>query len=269
MIAFPFCKINLGLRILSKRSDGFHSIETCFYPVPWTDILEIIPSEEFAFTTSGISIAGDLSNNLCVRAYYLLQPEFNLPPIKIHLHKSIPIGAGLGGGSADAAFTLTLLNQLFELKLPIGQLKKFASQLGSDCSFFLEMKPQMGEGKGEELSDAAVDLKSKFLIIVKPTVHISTQEAYAGIKVKSQKIIVREVVEKYPLPQWRDHLVNDFEESIFEKFPVISQIKKSLYAKGATYASMSGSGSSVFGIFEKPVDLRSSFPEYTYWSGLL
>jgi 4-diphosphocytidyl-2-C-methyl-D-erythritol kinase len=148
-------------------------------------------------------------------------------------------------------------------------LKKFASQLGSDCSFFLEMKPQMGEGKGEELSDAAVDLKSKFLIIVKPDVHISTQEAYAGIKVKSPKNTVKEVVEKQPLSKWRDHLVNDFEESIFEKFPVISQIKKSLYAKGATYASMSGSGSSVFGIFEKSVDLRSSFPEYTYWSGLL
>lgn len=269
MIAFPFCKINLGLHILSKRADGFHSIETCFYPIPWTDILEIIPSNEFTFTTSGISIEGDPSNNLCVRAYYLLKSDFSLPGIKIHLHKVIPMGAGLGGGSADAAFTLTLLNQLFELKLSNGQLKQYASQLGSDCSFFLEKKPQLGEGKGDELSDAAVDLKNKFLVIVKPDIHVSTQEAYAGVKPALQKIAVREVVEKYPLPRWKDNLINDFEVSVFKKFPVIREIKKSLYDNGATYASMSGSGSSVFGIFEKPVDLKSSFPGYTYWSGLL
>jgi 4-diphosphocytidyl-2-C-methyl-D-erythritol kinase len=269
MIAFPFCKINLGLSILSKRTDGFHAIETCFYPVPWTDILEIIPSDEFAFTTSGISIAGDQSANLCVRAYRLLQSDYNLAPVKIHLHKIIPMGAGLGGGSADAAFTLILLNQVFELKLSIGHLKRYASQLGSDCSFFMEMKPQLGEGKGEELSDTAVELKNKFLVIVKPDIHISTQEAYAGVNLKSQKITVREVVERFPLPHWKDNLINDFEERIFEKFPVVREIKKTLYAKGATYASMSGSGSSVFGIFEKPVELKSSFQGYTYWSGLL
>jgi 4-diphosphocytidyl-2-C-methyl-D-erythritol kinase len=269
MIAFPFCKINLGLSILSKRTDGFHSIETCFYPVPWTDILEIIPSDEFVFTTSGISIEGNLSTNLCVRAYALLQTEFNLPPVSIHLHKIIPMGAGLGGGSSDAAFTLLLLNQLFELKLSIEHLKRYASQLGSDCSFFLEKKPQMGESKGEELSHAAVDLENKFLVIVKPDIHVSTQEAYAGVNTKSQKITVKELVENQLLPEWKDHLINDFEESVFKKFPVISEIKKSLYAKGATYASMSGSGSSVFGIFEKSLDLKSSFSGCTYWSGLL
>ncbi len=269
MVAFPFCKINLGLSILSKRTDGFHSIETCFYPVPWTDVLEIIPSDELTFTASGIPIDGELSSNLCLKAYYVLQRDFNLSPVKIHLHKIIPMGAGLGGGSADAAFTLTLLNQLFELKLTIKQLKIYASRLGSDCGFFLERKPQLGEGRGEELSEVSVDLKNKFLIIVKPDIHISTQEAYAGIKVKSPKNRVKEVVEKQPLPKWRDHLVNDFEESIFEKFPVISQIKKSLYSKGATYSSMSGSGSSVFGIFEKPVDLELNFQRSIYWSGIL
>ncbi len=269
MIAFPFCKINLGLSILSKRTDGFHSIETCFYPVPWTDILEIIPSDEFAFTTSGISIEGDRSTNLCVRAYHLLQPDFNLSPVKIHLHKIIPMGAGLGGGSADAAFTLTLLNQIFELRLSIEQLKRYASQLGSDCSFFLERKPQLGEGKGEELSDAVVDLENKFLVIVKPDIHVSTSEAYAGVKAKSLQKTARQVVEKHPLPKWRDNLINDFEESIFERYPAIKKIKESLYFNGAAYSSMSGSGSSVFGIFERPVDLKSNFPGSTYWSGVL
>lgn len=269
MIAFPFCKINLGLSVLSKRADGFHAIETCFYPVPWTDILEIIPSDEFLFTTSGIPIDSDGSNNLCVRTYYLLQREFNLGPVKIHLHKIIPMGAGLGGGSADAAFTLKLLSQLFELKLTIDQLKYYASQLGSDCSFFLENKPQVGEGKGAELSDVVIDLKNKFLVIVKPDIHVSTQEAYAGVNPKSPTIRVREVVETYPLSKWRDHLINDFEESVFEKYPAIKRIKEALYKEGAMYSSMSGSGSSVFGIFEKPVDLKSIFPRSTYWSGLL
>lgn len=269
MIAFPFCKINLGLSILSKRTDGFHSIETCFYPVPWTDILEIIPSDEFAFTTSGISIEGESSKNLCVKAYSLLQPDFNLGPVKIHLHKIIPMGAGLGGGSADAAFTLGLLNQLFELKLTIDQLKVYASRLGSDCSFFLEKKPQLGEGKGEELSEAEVDLKNKFLIIVKPDIHISTQEAYAGVKAKSKSNTVKAVVEKQPLSKWKDYLINDFEESVFENYPSIKEIKDHFYNKGAIYSSMSGSGSSVYGIFEKPVNLVSSFPQSTYWSGLL
>ena len=269
MIAFPFCKINLGLSILSKRMDGFHSIETCFYPVPWTDILEIIPSDEFAFTTSGISIEGDRSTNLCVRAYHLLQPDFNLPPVKIHLHKIIPMGAGLGGGSADAAFTLTLLNQVFELRLTIEQLKVYASKIGSDCSFFLEKKPKLGTDRGEILCDITVDLKNKFLIIVKPDVHVSTQEAYTGVVAKTSKITVRKVVENYPLPKWRDNLINDFEESIFERYPIIKEIKESLYSKGAAYSSMSGSGSSVFGFFEKPVDLKSNFPGSTYWSGVL
>lgn len=269
MIAFPFCKINLGLSVLSKRADGFHAIETCFYPVPWTDILEIIPSDEFSFTATGIPIDGDGSNNLCVRAYHLLQREFNLGPVKIHLHKIIPMGAGLGGGSADAAFTLKLLSQLFELKLTIDQLKYYASQLGSDCSFFLESKPQVGEGKGDELSNVVIDLKNKFLVIVKPDIHVSTQEAYAGVNPKSPTIRVREVVETYPLPKWRDHLINDFEESVFEKYPAIKKIKEALYKEGAVYSCMSGSGSSVFGIFEKPVDLKSSFPRSIYWSGLL
>jgi len=269
MVVFPFCKINLGLILLSKRADGFHSIETCFYPVPWTDVLEIIPSDEFAFSSSGISIEGEASNNLCVKAFRLLQPEFNLQPVKIHLHKIIPMGAGLGGGSADAAFTLNLLNQLFELKLTVDKLKEYASKIGSDCSFFIQKGPQFGEGRGEVLSDTAVDLSNKFIVLVKPEIHISTKEAYGGIKINSKKNSVKDVLEKHSLAEWRDYLINDFEESIFEKHPSIKEIKESLYRKGAIYASMSGSGSSVFGIFEEPIDLKSNFSDYTYWSGFL
>jgi 4-diphosphocytidyl-2-C-methyl-D-erythritol kinase len=269
MVAFPFCKINLGLSILSKRTDGFHAIETCFYPVPWTDILEIIPSDEFDFAISGIPIESDRSSNLCVRAYHLLKSDFNLLPVKIHLHKIIPMGAGLGGGSADAAFTLDLLNEIFELKLTNERLKGHAVKLGSDCSFFLERKPQLGEGRGEVLSDVAVDLKNKFLVIVKPDIHVSTQEAYTGVKPKLSEVTVREVIENYPLSGWRDNLINDFEESVFIKYPAIKRIKETLYSKGATYSSLSGSGSSVFGIFEKPVDLKPDFQGLTYWSGIL
>jgi 4-diphosphocytidyl-2-C-methyl-D-erythritol kinase len=268
MISFPPCKINLGLQIVSKRPDGFHNIETCFYPIPWTDILEIIPSNTFEFTKSGISIDGKPEDNLCVKAYQLLQADFDLSPVKIHLHKVIPTGAGLGGGSSDGAYTLRLLNTIFSLGITTTLLKEYASRLGSDCSFFIEDKPMIGTGRGEILENIKVDLKGRFLVLVKPAVQISTAEAYGSITPAFSKNRIKEVVEM-DISNWKSLLRNDFEHPLFGKYPVISEVKEKFYQAGAIYASMSGSGSAVYGIFEKRVELRELFPGTTNWSGIL
>lgn len=266
MISFPPCKINLGLTVVSKRPDGYHDLETCFYPIPLTDALEILPSKTTSFEISGNIVPGSSSDNLCIRAYHLLQKDFNLSPVSIHLHKIIPTGAGLGGGSSDGAHTLRLLNQVFKLKLSIEKLKTYALQLGSDCPFFIEDKPMLGSGRGEVLTDISINLSGKFFVLVKPNVHVSTAEAYAGVTPKQQSIGIKDILEKKPIEQWKNHLKNDFEESVFTKHPVIEDIKQKLYQQGALYASMSGSGSTVYGIFEKPVELKGQFPEMIYWS---
>jgi 4-diphosphocytidyl-2-C-methyl-D-erythritol kinase len=268
MIAFPPCKINLGLNILSKRQDGFHNIETCFYPIPWTDILEVIPAGETEVTFSGNSIPGRAEQNLCLKAYELVKNDFDIEPVKIHLHKIIPIGAGLGGGSSDAAFTLRLLSHVFDLNLSPGLLRKYASQLGSDCSFFMQDKPQLGFGKGELLHDLDITLKGFWLILVKPPIHVSTQQAYSGVVPKLPQIQLAKALQ-LPITQWKGLLENDFEESIFKQYPEVGVIKNQLYEQGAIYASMSGSGSSVFGLFEKPVQLNNLFSEMQYWEGAL
>lgn len=268
MVSFPPCKINLGLHITSKRSDGYHNLETCFYPVPWTDILEIIPSESFSFTRSGIDIAGDKNDNLCVKAFKLLQAEYNLDPVKIHLHKVIPMGAGLGGGSSDGAYTLRILNQLFNLSISQEQLQQYAATLGSDCPFFTFDKSMLATGRGEVLSEVTLDLKDFFIVIIKPPVHVSTTEAYAGVKPSKPLVDIRTIIETEPITQWKNLLKNDFEESVFLKFPQIESIKKMLYKYGAVYASMSGSGSAVFGIFNHPID-TIAFREYDHWSATL
>lgn len=269
MISFPPCKINLGLNVISKRPDGYHEIETCFYPVPWTDILEIILSDVLTFTNSGNSIPGKKEDNLCLQAYQLLKNDYNLAPVKIHLHKIIPTGAGLGGGSSNAAFTLRLLNTIFNLGLNVNQLKMYAAQLGSDCAFFIEDKPMIGSGRGEVLREAKLKLEEKFIVIVKPEVHVSTAEAYMGVKPAHKVGDAKYTVERTTFEDWKDLLVNDFEESVFQKYPLIKEIKTKLYEYGACYASMSGSGSAVYGIFEKPVKLKGHFPAMTYWSGVL
>ena len=266
MIAFPPCKINLGLNVLSKREDGFHNLETIFYPVQWTDILEIIPSEETTFTSSGISIPGEESENLCLKAYQLLQDDFKIAPVKIHLHKIIPIGAGLGGGSSDTAYTLRLLNSIFKLSLSTDQLKQYASKLGSDCSFFVEDRPMIGTGKGEILEPIELSLKKYYLVLIKSPIHVSTKEAYNNLIPKKPTHQLSEIVNG-SINNWKDLLKNDFEESVFRKYPEIKVIKNKLYEEGAVYASMSGSGSSVFGLFEKPVSLREKFIGLDYWEG--
>jgi len=268
MIAFPHCKINLGLHVISKRDDGYHNIETCFYPVPWTDILEIIPATEFSFTSSGSVIPGREEDNLCIKAYHLLQSQFDLAPVKIHLHKVLPTGAGLGGGSADAAFTLRLLNSVFDLKLDTNQLGNFAAQLGSDCSFFVQDKPMLGSGRGEQLADLPVSLKGLYMVLVKPDIHVSTADAYAGVKPHTPPQTLTEIL-TYPVAEWKDHLVNEFEKSVFEKYPAIEVIKNRLYNQGAIYASMSGSGSSVFGIFKSKTELSHQFKGMEYWADYL
>jgi len=268
MVSFPHCKINLGLNVVSKRPDGFHNVETCFYPVPRTDILEIIPSSEFLFTQSGISVPGIQDDNLCIKAYQLLKKDFGIGNVKMHLHKITPLGAGLGGGSSDAAFALRLLNSIFDLKLSTEHLKKYASQLGSDCSFFVEDIPMMGTGRGEILSPATTRLIGLYLVLTKPDVHVSTAEAYSGIVPQKTGFSIAEIL-KLPIAEWKSKLKNDFEKSIFEKYPLISDLKEKMYSCGAAYAGMSGSGSSVFGLFEKPVELKKEFPDLDYWSGEL
>jgi 4-diphosphocytidyl-2-C-methyl-D-erythritol kinase len=268
MVVFPHCKINLGLQVVSKRSDGYHNIETCFYPVLWTDILEIIKAETFAFSCSGISIPGKEDDNLCIKAYQLLRNDFGLSPVHIHLHKVIPTGAGLGGGSSNAAFALRTLNSIFDLKLSVQQLRDYAIRLGSDCSFFIGDKPMLGTGRGEELSPVSVNLKGLFLVLVKPQLHISTADAYSGIKPKQPAVSLTEIL-ALPVTEWKNSLVNDFEESVFKKHPAISSLRESLYQNGAIYASMSGSGASVFGIFNSPVNLFKEFEGMTYWAGVL
>jgi 4-diphosphocytidyl-2-C-methyl-D-erythritol kinase len=267
MVVFPKCKINLGLNVVEKRSDGFHNIETCFFPLPWYDVLEAIPSDKFTFQSSGIKIPGDEKSNLCVKAFDLLKADFDIQPVTVHLHKNIPLGAGLGGGSSDGANMLLLLNELYTLGLTKDKLKSFAVKLGSDCSFFLYDRPMLGTEKGDKLSEISCDLKGKFIVVIKPPVHVSTADAYAGVKPKRLSISIKSIIENQPIEKWRELLVNDFEESVFAKFPSIEKIKKTLYDKRAVYTSMSGSGSSVFGIFSEPIDLKDQFPDCDHWSG--
>lgn len=268
MVSFPHCKINLGLHVTRKRADGFHDIETCFYPVPWWDVLEVIPSQTFQFVSTGISIPGDPENNLCIRAFKLLSKDFNLSPIKVHLHKVIPMGAGLGGGSSDAAFMLFLLNEIFELGLNKERLKDYARQLGSDCAFFVDNKPMIGTGRGDVLTPVQITLKEKYMVIVKPDIHVSTPEAYAQLQPREPESALENLLQ-LPVDQWRNGLVNDFESTVFGRYPEIKAIKEKLYRSGAWYASMTGSGSGVFGLFDVAIDLKKEFPSCTYWSGTL
>ena len=269
MVSFPPCKINLGLNVIRKRSDGYHDIETCFYPVAWTDILEIIPSGQFSFTQTGITIPG-AGKNLCITAYELLKKEYDLKPVSVHLHKIIPTGAGLGGGSSNAAYALQLLNSIFSLALTKDDLRHYASSLGSDCSFFITDEAMIGTSRGEVLHPVTVEqLKGKFIIIVKPEVHVSTAEAYAGVIPAEPTITIRQILTEVSIDEWREKLKNDFEPSVFKHHPEIRLIKERLYHEGALYASMSGSGSSVFGIFESPLSIQHIFPGCIMWCGQL
>src|SRR5690606_3472316 len=252
MVTFPPAKINLGLQVVKKRPDGYHEIVTCFYPIPLEDILEVVPASAFSFSTSGLAIPGDNENNLCVKAYHLLKADFDLPPVQIHLHKLIPMGAGLGGGSSDGAWTLISLNELFALGLTKPALIDYANRLGSDVPFFIYGIPAVGRGRGEQLSQIDVDLSGKFLVLIKPDIHVPTATAYTMIRPGPPAYDLQSRVENGDIDDWYSQVDNVFEEPIMTQFPVIGEIKRRLLESGARYASMTGSGSAVYGIFDKP-----------------
>lgn len=261
MVSFPNCKINLGLHIIGKRADGFHDLETVFYPIALRDALELIPATksttEIEFTGTGLVVDGDIADNLCVKAYHLLKKDFpQLPVIKIHLHKTIPMGAGLGGGSADASLMLKLLNDKFKLNLSTSQLLTYALQLGSDCPFFIINKPCYATGRGEILEEIKVDLSAYKIVLINPGIHVNTGWAFSNIIPSAPKKSVKEIVQQ-PVDTWKTELKNDFEAPVFIAHPQIKAIKEDLYNQGAIYAAMSGSGSTVFGIFENAVDVNS------------
>ena len=266
MIVFPNCKINLGLRILRKRNDGFHDLETGFYPLQLKDALEITHNKnqnpELEFVQSGIEIDADNENNLCVKAYHLLKKYFpEISPLQMHLHKAIPIGAGLGGGSSDGAFALKLLNKKFELGIKAEQLIDYALRLGSDCPFFIINinKPCLATGRGEFLETIEVDLSEYKIILVVPNIRISTAWAFTQVTPTLSKKSIKGIIQQ-PIETWKEELINDFEEAVFKKHPEIKNIKEELYNKGAVYAAMSGSGSAVYGIFKKEITVNLSYP---------
>ena len=256
MVVFLNVKINLGLDIIAKRPDGYHNIESCFYPIPLTDALEVIESNKLSFTSSGISIPGNTEDNLCLKAYTLLKERYDLPPVAIHLHKHIPIGAGLGGGSADGAFMLKLLNEKFSLHIDNQELEKLVGKLGSDCPFFIENKPVFVEGTGNVFSPIEVSLKGMYLVLVMPDVHVSTAEAYAGVVPQKPEIDLKSALEQKPVDQWRGLVKNDFEQSVFAQYRELEDIKNQLIKEGALYASMTGSGAGVYGVFEAQPELK-------------
>lgn len=252
MIAISNAKINLGLSITEKRPDGYHNLETVFYPIDLNDALEIRTcpdaTEKYILRQFGTIIAGNPEDNLVVKAYLLLEEEYHLPPIEIHLYKRIPSGAGLGGGSSNAAYMLKLLNRHFQLKLSDEQLEAYAATLGADCAFFIKNTPTFAEGIGNVFSPISLSLKDYQILIIKPDVFVSTREAFANIHPHRPKYPIKEAI-KRPINEWKEILINDFEGSVFSQYPIIGKIKDELYDQGAVYAAMSGSGSSVFGIF--------------------
>jgi len=272
MLIFPNCKINIGLSVLRKRADGFHDLETVFYPVSWNDLFEIVQTEPESpaldYKSSGIRLYGPKEKNLCIRAHEIIAASNQIPPVKMHLHKIIPVGAGLGGGSADGAFTLLALNKICKLGLKDEELEKLAAQLGSDCPFFIRNKPVFASGRGNEMEEINLKLKGWYLVIVKPRLHIGTAEAFSGIVPKQPAVSLRTKI-SLPIQQWKNEIVNDFEQNIFEKHPSIRNIKNKLYQYGATYASMSGSGSAVFGLFPEEKNLKPYFRSCTVWQGKL
>lgn len=269
MIVFPNCKINLGLHILQKREDGFHDLETVFYPIPIQDALEIIQNDnrepDLTLTASGLSIDGESANNLCFKAYYLLKQQFpQLPAVRMHLHKVIPMGAGLGGGSADGTFTLQALNKKFNLGLSESALIDLSLKLGSDAPFFIVNQPCYATGRGERLSPFELDLSLYKMLIINPKIHINTGWAFSQIRPFADRVSLKELIQ-LPINEWEGRLINDFELPVSTLHPEIATIKEALYQHHAHYAAMSGSGSTVFGIFPKEANLSDlRFPEHYF-----
>ena len=267
MIYFPNAKINLGLRVTSRREDGFHDLDTVFFPVPLHDVIEVIThstssADAITFTHAGIPIPGEALSNLCIKAYHLLKKDYpDLPSILLHLHKHIPMGAGLGGGSSDGAFMLKLLNDKYRLGIGEDQLRHYALQLGSDCPFFIINQPVQATGRGEIMQPITFALSSKTIVLVCPGIHVSTADAFRKIKLSPNAPACAAIVER-PIQEWKNNLINDFEEPVFNAFPEIATIKEKLYNAGAAYASMTGTGSTVYGIFETSPTIKELFPAH-------
>jgi len=261
MITYPIAKINIGLLVTEKRTDGFHNLETIFYPIGMQDALEVVEADEFQFTMSGIEVQGDPDDNLVVRAYRMIKEDYPIPPVKIHLHKNIPSGAGLGGGSSDAAYMLRCLNQMFNLDIPQEKLMEYALKLGSDCPFFLQDKPVFATGRGEVFQPVELSLKEYFLILVKPPVHVSTALAYQNIVPQKPRLSLKGLI-GFSVSKWKGNILNHFEKYVFHEYPEVGQIKQVLYDQGAAFAMMSGSGSAVYGLFRSEKrGIEKLFPE--------
>ncbi len=273
MITFPCSKINLGLDIISKRPDGYHNLETVFYPIPLEDALEITVSKEpnapdYTFTMYNASFEGNTEDNLVIKAYKILAADHKLPKVEISLYKNIPTGAGLGGGSSDAAFTLKMLNTIGNLNLSDKQLEEYASRIGADCAFFIRCIPSLATGIGNILTPIDCPLQGYYLVLIKPDVHISTKDAYSLVTPSQPMVSLADILPR-PVNMWASSMKNDFERSIFDKYPATAHIKEELYRMGALYASMSGSGSSFYGIFESEQSqekLATLFPDCFRWS---
>jgi 4-diphosphocytidyl-2-C-methyl-D-erythritol kinase len=254
MLAFANAKINIGLNVTEKLPSGYHNIQTVFYPIKIHDVVEITDATLISFKVVGIDIEGNPEDNLCYKAFRLLQKDYNFPAQQITLLKQIPIGAGLGGGSSDAAHLIKLIDQKFNLGLNVAEMEQYASKLGADCAFFIQNKPVYAYGKGDQFKPLNLDLSAYNIVLVKPETHVSTAEAYAGMIPQANDENLPDLV-KEPLESWKHHIKNDFERMVFEKYPAIADVKNRLYQAGAIYAAMSGSGSSVYGIFDKAISL--------------
>ena len=276
MVTFPNAKINLGLDVVARRPDGYHNLETVFYPIPLCDILEITPAEEpdapeYTFTMYNAMFDGDDNDNLVVRAYKTLAADHKLPKVQMSLYKNIPTGAGLGGGSADAAFALKMINSMAGLELSNEKLEEYAATIGADCAFFIKNEPAYATGIGNILTPTSCDISGYTLVLVKPDIHISTKDAYALVTPAAAETPLTDIV-SHPVDEWRGVMKNDFEKSVFAKHPSMEKIKEKLYAMGAVYASMSGSGSSFFGIFKEEQELeniKKEFPGMFCWCKVL
>jgi 4-diphosphocytidyl-2-C-methyl-D-erythritol kinase len=252
MICFPNIKINIGLDIVSRREDGYHNIETVFFPVLYNDILEILPSDKFELINEGIQIDCPVEKNLCYKAYRIIEENYKIPPVKIILFKNVPFGTGLGSGSSDAAHTLILLNKIFKLNISDQELLDYASSLGADCAFFIKNKPVIASGTGNIFNEIKLKLTGMYLLLCLPELSVNTANAYKSCKPEIPQKSLDDLI-KLPIKEWKNNIKNDFEKNVFADFPVLNEIKKELYDKGAAYAQMSGSGSAVFGLFDENI----------------
>ena len=275
MLSFPNAKLNLGLYVTAKRPDGYHALETVFLPLPWADVLEVLPAPKgqlaASLALSGRPIPGEVSTNLCLKAYALLKADFpDLPAVQMQLHKIVPIGAGLGGGSADAAFALRAIGEVFGLGLSTEQLESYARRLGADCAFFIQNQPCLALERGDVFEPIGLSLAGTPCVVVYPGLHISTAQAFAGIVPQAPAQLLRAALAA-PMATWRDTVFNDFEQTLAPAYPVLADIKQQLYSAGATYASLSGSGSAVYGLFPGQAEAPAlAWPsEYLMWRGIL